>query len=52
MINQLPLSAARWWQGSKKCFANFVSEILKKMLIMQQPMKAEKISTDLESLEI
>jgi hypothetical protein len=42
-INQLPLSAARWWQVYKKWFANFVSEKLQKMSIMQQPMKIEKI---------
>jgi hypothetical protein len=49
--NQLPVSAARGQHGSHKCFATFILQKNTKLLKTQQPLKLEKISTDLESLE-
>ncbi len=37
-INQLPVSANRWQQGSRICFANFIKQKITKLLITQQQL--------------
>ncbi len=49
---QLPVSATRWQHCSQICFATFIECKITKLLITQQPLKLEKISTYLESLEV
>jgi hypothetical protein len=43
---------ARWQYGSQICFATFKSGKITKLLITQQGMKPEKISTDFGILRI
>jgi hypothetical protein len=50
-INQLPLSDTRWLHGSWICFVTFIQCKIKKLPITQQPLKLEKMKTDLVFLE-
>jgi hypothetical protein len=42
IINQLPVSAARWQFGSQVCIVPVIFQKISKLFITQQPLKLEK----------
>jgi len=50
-INQLPVSAPRWQEESRICFSTLIYQKSPKWQITHQPLKLDKINTDLECLE-